>query len=83
MDIEARASCYLEEDSIDTTVSEEKRPSMDDQGDVMKKRLKNEVVENIYMPYNIYVVPLQDRLLSCQLRPTFPPAWKEQGTVRL
>ena len=25
----------------------------------------------------IYVVHQQDRLLSCQLRPTFPPAWKE------
>ena len=53
MDIEAGASCYLEEDPIDTTVSGEKRSSMDDQGDVMKKRLKTEVVEDIYMPYNI------------------------------
>ena len=25
----------------------------------------------------IYVMHLQDRLLSCQLRPTFPPGWKE------
>ena len=25
----------------------------------------------------------QDRLLSCQLRPTFPPAWKECGTMSL
>ena len=25
----------------------------------------------------------QDHLLSCQLRPTFPPAWKECGAVRL
>ena len=24
-----------------------------------------------------------DHLLSCQLHPTFPPAWKEQGTIRL
>ena len=31
----------------------------------------------------IYVMHLQDCLLSHQLRPTFPPAWKEQGTVRL
>ena len=54
MDIEAGVSCYLDEDPMDTTVSGEKRPSMDDQGDVMKKRLKTEVVENIYMPYNIY-----------------------------
>ena len=39
------------------------------------------------MPYleglDIYVVHQQDRLLFCQLRPTFPPAWKEFGTVRL
>ena len=27
---------------------------MDDQGDVMKKRLKTEVVDDIYMPYKIY-----------------------------
>ena len=27
--------------------------------------------------YGIYVVHQQDCLLSCQLRPTFPPAWKE------
>ena len=40
MDIEAGASCYLEEDPMGTTVSGEKRQSMDDQGDVMKKRLK-------------------------------------------
>ena len=33
--------------------------------------------------FEIYVVHLQDRLLSHQLCPTFPPAWKEQGTVRL
>ena len=26
---------------------------------------------------DVYVVHQQDRLLSCQLRPTFPPAWKE------
>ena len=26
---------------------------------------------------NIYVVHLQDRLLSCQLRPAFPLGWKE------
>ena len=26
-----------------------------------------------------YVVHLQDRLLSCQLCPTFPPGWKENG----
>ena len=26
---------------------------------------------------------LQDHLLSCQLRPTFPPAWKEDGAVIL
>ena len=25
----------------------------------------------------------QDHLLSCQLRPAFPPAWKECGAVRL
>ena len=25
----------------------------------------------------------QDHLLSCQLRPTFPPAWKECGVMRL
>ena len=31
----------------------------------------------------IYVVHQQDRLLSCQLHPTFPPAWKECGAVRL
>ena len=30
MDIEAGASCYLKEDPMDTTVSGEKRPSMDD-----------------------------------------------------
>ena len=54
MDIEAGASCYLEEDPMDTTVSGQKRPSMDDQRDVMRKRLKTEVVEDIYMPYNIY-----------------------------
>ena len=29
----------------------------------------------------IYVVHQQDCLLSCQLHPTFPPAWKEQGTI--
>ena len=54
MDIEAGASCYLEKDPMDTTVSGEKRPSMDDQGDAMKKTLKTKVVEDIYMPYNIY-----------------------------
>ena len=54
MDIDAGASCYLEEDPMDTPVSGEKRPSMDDQGDVMKKRLKTEVAQDIYMPYNIY-----------------------------
>ena len=31
----------------------------------------------------VYVVHQPDRLLSCQLRPTFPPAWKECGAVRL
>ena len=31
----------------------------------------------------VYVVHLQDCLLSHQLCPTFPPAWKERGTVRL
>ena len=31
----------------------------------------------------IYVMHPQDCLLSCQLCPTFPPAWKERGTVRL
>ena len=25
----------------------------------------------------------QDRLLSCQLHPAFPPAWKECGAIRL
>ena len=25
----------------------------------------------------------QDHLLSCQLRPTFPPGWKECGAIRL
>ena len=55
MDTEAGASYYLQEDPIDTTVSGEKRPSMDDHGDVMKKRLKTEVVEDIYMPYHIYI----------------------------
>ena len=29
------------------------------------------------------VVHQQDCLLSHQLRPTFPPAWMEQGTIRL
>ena len=28
---------------------------------------------------NIYVMHQQDRLLSCQLHPTFPPAWTECG----
>ena len=32
---------------------------------------------------NIYVMHPQDRLLPCQLCPTFPPAWKERGTIRL
>ena len=31
----------------------------------------------------VYVVHQQDRLLSCQLRPAFPTAWKECGAVRL
>ena len=31
----------------------------------------------------IYVVHPHDRLLSCQLRPTFPPGWKEYGAVWL
>ena len=31
----------------------------------------------------VYVVHQQDRLLSRQLRPTFPPARMEQGTIRL
>ena len=26
---------------------------------------------------------LQDCLLSCQLRPAFPPAWKEGGAIIL
>ena len=30
-----------------------------------------------------YVVPQQDHLLSCQLCPAFPPAWKEWGAIRL
>ena len=33
--------------------------------------------------HSINVVHQQDRLLSCQLRPVFPPAWKECGAVRL
>ena len=32
---------------------------------------------------NIYVMQQQDCLLSCQLCPTFPPAWKERGAIRL
>ena len=32
---------------------------------------------------DIYVVHQQDCLPSCQLRPTFPPAWKEGGAIRL
>ena len=35
------------------------------------------------MPCGESVVHQQDCLLSCQLRPTFPPAWKECGAVRL
>ena len=31
----------------------------------------------------IYVMHQQDHLLSCQLHPAFPPAWKECGAVRL
>ena len=31
----------------------------------------------------ICVMHQQDRLLSCQLHPTFPPAWKEWGAIRL
>ena len=31
----------------------------------------------------VYVVHLQDRLLSCQLRTAFPPGWKEDGAVWL
>ena len=31
----------------------------------------------------ICVVHPQDHLLSHQLHPTFPPAWRERGTVRL
>ena len=31
----------------------------------------------------LYVMHQQDRLLSCQLCPTFPPAWKECGAIRL
>ena len=33
--------------------------------------------------YGLYVVHLQDHLLSCQLRPAFPPGWKENGAVWL
>ena len=29
--------------------------------------------------HSVYVVQQQDRLLSCQLRPTFPPGWTECG----
>ena len=31
----------------------------------------------------VYVMYQQDHWLSCQLCPTFPPAWKEQVNVRL
>ena len=31
----------------------------------------------------INVVHQQDRLLSCQLHPTFPPGYKEYGAIRL
>ena len=31
----------------------------------------------------VYVVHPQDHLLSRQLHPTFPPAWRERGTIRL
>ena len=31
----------------------------------------------------VYVMHQQDRLLSCQLCPAFPPAWKECGAVWL
>ena len=31
----------------------------------------------------VYVVHPQDRLLSCQLRPAFPPGWKEDGAIWL
>ena len=31
----------------------------------------------------IYVMHRQDCLLSHQLCPTFPPAWKERGAIRL
>ena len=34
-------------------------------------------------PWGESVMHQQDHLLSCQLRPAFPPAWKECGAVRL
>ena len=36
-----------------------------------------------YASHKLYVMHQQDRLLSHQLHPTFPPAWMEQGTERL
>ena len=39
--------------------------------------------EAVFVTHDIYFVHLQDHLLSCQLRPTFPPGWKEDGAIWL
>ena len=55
-------------------------------GDKHQKKVKAKLhiarIKEIHGYRHVYVVHQQDRLLSWQLRPAFPPAWKECGAVR-
>ena len=54
--------------------------SVPPQREILDLPLVNEIYDQNWVKgigYEVYVVHRQDRLLSCQLCPAFPPGWKE------